>query len=332
VHVAAGTYNIKGTITIPAGTDLQLVGDGMLAGTQLNWGGPGEGPMLRILGPTHATVRQLGLSGGQTAGCIVATGLDQAGGRVYMDEAQTMGYEYGLVVDGLDQTNVELHDHGHNGMQVRGGLGAAGGARPAGMTRLFCGASSRDLNSQDEGIDLYNVTQGGRLLVRDIWYEGQIWHFLHLTDHGEFTYHSGNIAPYKAPPGDGAVIDFDAFSGDVTLSQIEPMNGPIRVKNAPQLQLLLLGLITREAPLQLEESGDSRVEFLSGRQFRADGTGSDALPEIGSWDPAWVKARLAVLRETSPQALTPIREGLTDLRLYRVMTYGKEGVRLEGKP
>ena len=332
VHVPAGNYNIKATITIPAGTDLQLVGDGMLQATQLNWGGPGEGPILRIEGPTHATVRQLGLSGGKTAGCIVATGLDQPGGRVYMDEAQTMGYEYGLVVNGLDQTNVELHDHGHNGMQVRGGLGAAGGARPAGMTRLFCGASSRDLNSQDEGIDLYNVAQGGRLLVRDIWYEGQIWHFLHLTDRGEFTYHSGNIAPYKSPPGEGAVLDFDGFQGDVTLSQIEPMNGPLRVKNAPHLQLLMLGLITREAPLQLEESGDSRVEFLSGRQFRADGTGSDALPEIGSWDPAWVKARLAVLRQAAPQALTAIPEGTTDLRLYRVMTYGKEGVRLEGKP
>ena len=45
-----------------------------------------------------------------------------------------------------------------------------------------------------------------------------------------------------------------------------------------------------------------------------------------------VKAHLSLLRTTTPQPLTAIREGLTDLRLYRVMTYGKEGVRLEGQP
>jgi hypothetical protein len=332
VHLPAGNYNIKATITIPAGTDLQLVGDGMAQATQLNWSGPGEGPILRIVGPTHATIRQIGMSGGKTARCIVASGLDQAGGRVFMEQTQTNGYGYGLVVDGLDKTNVELHDHGHNSLQVLGGLAAAGGTRPPGMTMLFCGASSRDLGSQDQGIDLYNVAQGGRLLVRDIWYEGQIWHFMHFTGRGEFTYHSGNIAPYQPPPTGEAVMDFDGFKGDVTFSQIEPMNGPIRVKDAPNLQLLMIGLITRDAPLQLQDAGGAQVAFLSGRVVRQAPTGSDALPDLGAWDPLWVKARLAVLRETAPQPLTPIPDGITDLRLYRVMTYGKEGVRLEGRP
>ena len=332
VHVPAGDYNVKATLTIPAGTDLQLVGDGMLAATQLDWAGAGEGPILLILGPSHATVRQIGMSGGKAARCIVASGLDQPGGRVFMEETQTRGNEYGLVVNGLDNTNVELHDHGHNAMQVTGGPAAAAGARPTGMTALFCGGASRDPGSQDQGIDLYNVAGGARLLVRDIWYEGQIWHFLHFTDRGEFTLHSGNVSPYKPPPGDEAVIDFDGFSGEVTLSQIEPMNGPIRVKNAPNLKLLMLGLFSRDAPLQMQDAGGAKVAFLSGREFRQDLTGTDSLPDIGPWDPVWIKARLARLRETAPQPLTPIKDGLTDLRLYRVMTYGKEGVRLEGQP
>ncbi len=330
VHAPAGNYSLKATICLPAETDLQLVGDGMLQATQLNWAGPGEGPILRILGPSHATVRNIGMSGGRTARCLVASGLDQPGGRVFMEQAQTMGYEYGLVVNALAQTKVELRNHGHNGMRVIGPGPAA--RQPAeGMTALFCGASSRDLNSQDQGIDLYNVDRGGRLLVRDIWYEGQIWHFMNFTGSGEFTYHSGNIAPYAPPTAEDASILFDGFQGEVTLSQIEPMNGAIRVRNAPRLELLLLGLITRDAPLELQGAGGARIAFLNGRDFRKEGTGTDSLPDTGAWDPDWIKTRLARLRDTAPQPLTSIGKDLTDLRLYRVMVYGKEGMRLEGR-
>lgn len=329
VHVPAGNYSVRTTVAIPAGSDLQLVGDGMLQATQLNWAGEGEGPILQIAGPSRATLRQIGMSGGKTARCLRASGLDQAGGRVFMEQAQTMGNEYGLVVSGLDRTQVELRDHGHNSMQVLGGPGAAG-QRPSGMTALFCGASSRDRNSQDEGIDLYNVGQGARLLVRDIWYEGQIWHFMHFTDRGEFTYHSGNIAPYAPPTGQDAIIAFDNFKGSVTLSQIEPMNGPLRVTGGRGLDLLMLGLITRDAPLQLDQATGDHISFLSSRDFRKNGTGTDQLPETGSAQPDFLRQMLTPLRTVLPQPLTPIKPGLTDLRLYRVMTYGKEGMRLEG--
>lgn len=303
----------------------------MLQATQLNWAGPGEGPILKVLGPSHVTLRNFGMSGGTTARCLLAQGLDQPGGRVFMEQVQTNGHEYGLVVSGLDTANVEMRDHGHNGVQVLGSAEAAAGKKPTGLTALFCGASSRHLFNQDEGIDLYNVDRGGRLLVRDIWYEGQIWHFMNFTGSGEFTYHSGNIAPYAPPNPDDAIIAFDGFRGEVTLSQIEPMNGVIRVKDAPELDLLMLGLITRQAPLRLEEAGGAKVAFLNGRDFRQNGTGTDALPEVGAWDDDWVKARLALLRETAPQPLTPGQPGLTDLRLFRVIVSGREGMRLEGR-
>jgi len=332
VHLPAGTYNVRQTLVIPANSDLQLVGDGVIQATQLNWGGPGEGPILLIEGPSRATLRYLGFSGGRNARAIVATGCDQPGGRVFMEQGNTSGYEYGLVIDGLDQTYVALHDHGHNGLKVSGGPEATQGRRPAGMTALFCGASSRDRNSQDEGVDLYALEQGARLLVRDIWYEGQIWHFMNFTGAGEFTYHSGNIAPYSPPTADDAVIALDGFQGKVTLSQIEPMNGPLRVRQAPNLRLLMLGLITRDAPLQLDEAGGAQIAFLSGREMRKEPTGTDSLPDIGEFDPAFVREMLATLRNELPRPLTEIPAGATDLRFYRVMAYGKEGISLQGAP
>jgi hypothetical protein len=174
------------------------------------------------------------------------------------------------------------------------------------------------------------VERGARLLVRDIWYEGQIWHFLHFTDRGEFTYCSGNIAPVPPDSPDGAIMAFDNFRGQVTLCQIEPMNGPLRVTGGPGLDLLMLGLLTRGVRLQLDQAQGDHLAFLNSRSFRPDGTGSASLPEQGLTHPDFLRERLAPLRSVSPRPLTAIREGLTDLRLYRVMAYGKEGVRLEG--
>lgn len=330
VHLPAGNYPLRQTVVLPAGTDLQLVGDGLLQATQLNWAGEGEGPILRIMGPTHATVREIGLSGGKGARCIVAQGLDQPGARVFMEQGQTSGYEYGLVVEGLDHTYVALHDHGHNGIQVVGGAAAAAGRRPEGITALFCGASSRDRNSQDEGIDLYSVSRGARLLVRDIWYEGPIWHFLNLTDRGEFAYHSGNIAPYAGPTGDSAVIAVDGFRGKVLLSQIEPMNGPLRVSGgSAETAVLGLGLITRDAPLSLAKaSPEAGVAFLSCRTFRKEPTGTDSLPDVGTASPAFLREMLQPLRTTLPRAVDDLPARVTDLRVYRVFTYGKVGVEL----
>ena len=334
VHLPAGNYQLKQTLVIPAHSDLQLVGDGLIQATSLSWNGAGDGPALRIAGPSHATLRNFEIRAGKTARALVADGVDQPGGRIYMEQGQSEGYEYGLVVDGLDQTAVVLHDHGHNGMKVVGGPAAAQGKRPTGMTTLFCGASSRDKGSQDAGVDLYNVDNGGRLLVRDIWYEGHIWHFLHLTGTGEFTYHAGIVAPYTPPSPEDAVMLLDNFRGKLTLSQIEPCNGAFRINGGNQdTKVLGLGMIMRQMPMQFEHANPAaKIACLHGRLFRENGTGTDSLPDVGAADPAFLRDMLQPLRTMLPQPLTTLDDHLTDLRIYRVRANGKEGMRLTGTP
>src|SRR5262249_30017106 len=62
VHLQAGQYNISQTINVPAGSDLQLIGDGN--NTALNWLGPAGGVLLDLQGPSKATLRDLNANGG----------------------------------------------------------------------------------------------------------------------------------------------------------------------------------------------------------------------------------------------------------------------------
>src|SRR5262249_35438624 len=117
VHIPEGTYHITSTITIPAGTDIQLVGDG---NTQLIWAGTGSGPLLYIPGPTKATLRDLQFDGGyrpydqRFAAGIVADNIDQPGSVVYLDQVLTAGgVRTNFLVNGLDYTDIEAHDFSH---------------------------------------------------------------------------------------------------------------------------------------------------------------------------------------------------------------------------
>jgi hypothetical protein len=57
VHLPAGTYQIDRTLEVPAGSDVQVVGDG--GRTVLRWSGAGAGPVLRLAGPARAALRDL---------------------------------------------------------------------------------------------------------------------------------------------------------------------------------------------------------------------------------------------------------------------------------
>ena len=90
VHIRAGyAYTLARTVTIPAGSDIQLIGDG--AGreiSRLTWGGSGFGPMLLLAGPSRATLRDFTMDGGSP---ILIDNADQIGGRVYAEQLTGFG-------------------------------------------------------------------------------------------------------------------------------------------------------------------------------------------------------------------------------------------------
>jgi len=340
VYLPGGQYALKQGLVIPAKADLQLVGDGIENGTKLRLEGPGAAA-IRLQGPSRATLRNLDAQGGKDGVGLLVENADQAGGRVFGEQLQSNGLGYGLVVNGLRHTAVRLHDHGHNGIQVVG----AGAAETA-TVALFCGASSRH-PQQDPGIHLYDLVKGGRLLVRDIWYEGHAWSLLRLTDSGEFTYHCGFVAPYygfmkeqgEKDPWERdlrkqvASLEFDGFRGNVCFSLVSSNGAGLRVKSpSPDLNLLLLGYLSNVPDDLGGEAVKGKVVLTNFRVQRKDGMGSDSKPGAGELKAEWARGMLKTLRETRPLPLNAVPDGATDLRLFRVMTSGKEGVRLQAGP
>ena len=91
VHLPMGTYSISQTLVVPPEVELQLVGDSAgETGTRLNWTGRGPGPLLKLLGPSHATLRDLHLHAGNGSAILVED-ADQPGGHIFADQLNVSG-------------------------------------------------------------------------------------------------------------------------------------------------------------------------------------------------------------------------------------------------
>jgi hypothetical protein len=337
VHLPKGNYGIARTLVIPAGSDLQLVGDGPENATQLSNAG-GAALLIRVQGPSHATFRNFLANAGKDAEAILIENCDQPGSRIFGEQLNASGYEHGFVADGLKNTRVELRDAGHNSMQVIGG-----GPGTSEWVALFCGASSRG-TGEKEGVALYDVQNEGRLLVRDIWFEGSAYSMVNLKGSGEFAYHSGFLAPFDPNHGQElawekdlrrtvAPLEVNGFHGKLAFTLVSVSGGDLRVKPpSADLKLHLLGFYTN-AQVDLggaEVKGHVVAEHT--RLMRTDRTGTDHAAGSGKSTPEFVREMLNPLRQVKPRPLTAVKDDATDIRFYRVWTNGRNGVRVQAAP
>lgn len=88
VHLPKANYTIGKMLVIPAGTDLQLVGDGPEDATQFANAG-GANPLIRVLSPSHATFHNFLADAGKAAVCIQVANCDQAGACIFGEQLHT---------------------------------------------------------------------------------------------------------------------------------------------------------------------------------------------------------------------------------------------------
>jgi hypothetical protein len=318
LHLPAGTYSIRETLVIPARCDVQIVGDG--CGTILHWAAKESAPVLRLAGPSHATLREFFIDGARTADGLVIEKCDQLGGRVFMDQANvTSARQVGLLVDGLENADVDLYNLNHAGnklgVKVVGGPNAKAGKEPAGRVVIFSGSSSNNELS-------YDVEDGGRLLVHDIWYEtNEFPRFIQCRGAGSFTLNGTMIA--TAQKDAIPAFEFDDFKGNLTfLTSILHSNSqsvPIVTKGpGANMNVLLLGIqlgigdgsVTNDSPA-------AHVALLQSMQY-TQGGGGTPVPDGGKADVEFIRTMLAQTRSTKPKPLAPVPAEATDVRLYRV--------------
>jgi len=323
VHLPPGHYAVKRTLVVPANCDVQIVGDSLIYATSLNWAGKGEGPLLRLEGPSRATLRELMVNAREGADGIVLTDCDQRGGCVFAEQLNVVGApkEVGLLVDGLAHTNVLLHDFGHSGAKVGVKvIGPGQNSGPGGRVYIFSGASSNNKLS-------YDVSGGGWLLVRDMWYEtGQEPAFMHLTDSGTFTLHNAIIAHPRKKDVPGILID--DFRGKASFLGVcfasvggrEDVPALVVSGQGAQTKLLALG-VHGNGEYFANQSPRAKAARLLSVQY-IPGGGAKPIEDVGQWDEGFILEMLEQTRGARPQPLGPVPPGATDVRIYRVMVSG----------
>ena len=344
VHLPKGKYALAQTLVIPAGCDVQLIGDGGENGTELS--SAANHPAILVKSPSKATFRTLSVNGGNGAGILVENA--DCGGRIYGEQVNAGGKRRGIDIEGLKRTPVEMRCFGHDALRVAGG-----GDGTQSWVTFFAGATSRH-SHQEPGIALHTVTDGGRLLARDFWYEGESWMMAELTGGGDFACHSAYMCPVDPNHFDDtkewerdvratrAAFHFDGFKGKAALTLVSTSDGKVRiVPPSPDFKLCLLGFFMHHVS-EVNFGGDAFTgsAFATHRRaMRSDGahpyypgqnTGTEALPDMGETpSPDFLREMLVPLRTLKPQPPAPTKDGEQDLRFFRVFLGGNTGLAIQ---
>jgi hypothetical protein len=317
LHLPARDYRIEKTIEIPASAGIHIVGDGQRS--RLVWAGQDSGPVMRVNGPVHATLRDFSINGSGSADGLAIVNCDQPEARIFMEQANiTSAKSIGFFVDRLVNARVDLHDFEHSNCKLAVKvIGAGADTARTSRVSIFGGASSSNEIS-------YDVADGGWLLARDIWYETNNQpRFLNFTGSGTFTL---NGAIVSVPQKDGTPpIVFDNFRGKATLVTTGIIGGenrpaPVLIKGeAKASNVLLLGIQVGIGEGYVRNEAKAGRFALRESFMYVKGGGSAPIADAGLMDDEFVREMLRQARESRPRPLVDVPVTATDLRLYRVM-------------
>ena len=274
-------------------------------------------------------IKELELNGGNQAKGIEIDNCDQVGARVFMDQGHAKGSsQSGLLVDGLDNTDVYLKNFYHEGckqtsVKVIGGDKTSAGLPTNGRVSIFCGASSNSAYS-------YNIMRNATLLVNDVWYEGSPASFLHLTDSssGNLTFNGGEISTGSLPKNKDGTADngfaplmIDGFRGNYTMINVN-LSGSAsllvtdRTKNAN-----VLSMLNGWNDYYRNDSHNPNVVYWASTRYTPGG-GATPINDLAKPSDAFLQKMLQQQRTQLPLPLSPLGANITDVRIYRVNVVG----------
>ncbi len=334
VHFPHGNYFVSTTIFVPANSDIQMVGDGYgnQNSSMLTWNGDTAGPIISIIGPGKATLRDITFIGNAATTNILITNADQKGSRVFLQEFHQNGGHVGMLANRLDHTIILGYDIQFSGLKkavsVIGGPLAAAGTPAEGRTIIYSGAES--------GNDVsHEVSSGGNLMVQDSWYEGgNKSTYVKLSGKGIFTADGDHIATPRQTNVPSVIVN--NFSGKATFVADDFTDRFAVSGDGSHAKILALGIMAEDNPIVADTSSpkaDIRVLFSRTRDYKSNitGSGSSAIPNIGNYNQAFVDDMLANMMSVHPRTLVALPAGVTDIRLYRVMSLnGAKGLDIEG--
>ena len=356
VHLATGLYQIAGTLTIPAGCDVQLVGDG--AGetvTVLQWTGPEGGTLLHLVGPSVATVRDMMIEA-RSGNCLLVDNADQPGGRIFTDQLNAYGWNAenqpagGVLVNGLEQSDVLMSclqgaTDCQTWVKVVGGPMPVAGQGPLSQVSILCAAGASPQLAD------YAVEKGGRLVVRSAYHEksGNAPQAILLNDAGMLAIDACRFS-FKTSL-DKPLIGINNFRGSFALltSQLIPVNSDVTDRleitgNGADAKVLIMGeqfylnelgvnsdkvfLNNANPPAKAALLQSNMSSNLEGAVTGPNGIGY--LEDRGEADPQWAAQMVQPLLTARVWLPGAAPAGATNLQLHRVICRsGKDMVGVE---
>ena len=177
-------------------------------------------------------------------------------------------------------------------------------------------------------------SNGGRVLVRDLWYESGVGPgFARVSGRAEFTADGLRVRP---PPGGEPAFVIDNLTGRVTILATHlddriKVTGVGREADVLALALFCEGKLTR--CYEDDSRPSARGVVLNSRQAGLL-PGIRSVPASGrrGGAPDFLRTMLRHAREERPAALTARPERVTDVRMFRVLVQrGLENVRLTAR-
>ncbi len=231
VYLPLGKYTLHHPLVIPAGADLQLVGDGMIYASVILPAKdfPGNSPLIIVNGPTKIMIRDLMLNqfsnASPTLSGIEFRGTDQAGSQVFVDQLYSNSRQS---IKGVDLDNLYLQETSSFFSYGKSFSGGPLMAKGTGKARFF------GFGSQFAGLE---AKQQAIAVVKDCWWEGSTAQPLHFSGSGQITIDGAMIAPEH--PDRNVTIAVDKFEGKITLLNMY-VQGGVQVKgDNPLLKMLL---------------------------------------------------------------------------------------------
>lgn len=352
IHIPAGVHTVTNTITVPANSDVQLVGDGVFSSV-LRWASAPavHGSMLlKLTGPSRATVRDLLINAnGNCDRGLVTDVADVPGDRVYMSQ---IGCDnFGPAVSTYRWSDILIHGQSNAIVDINTAeLNYSGNAAYSNGVVVVAGPSVSVYGNTPVGspfaggrtiitgvnIGGYAVHNNAQLLVQDSWYEAhpiENPRFLNLTSSGTVTLQGNLIAPCNGPVTAGTPgIDINGFQGRFSLlssffnhcnTNAHSTTVVLAPNTGTNCNVLVMGSVGDDGSVNgqwfFNKSATANVGFLH-NNFYTVGLGLTQNTNSGCADAAFLRTMLAQSR-TQKRVAWPLKAtptGTSDVRYFRV--------------
>ena len=230
VHFPFGNYQIDKPLEIPAGSDMQLVGDGALfASILLPTKSMGNQFVLIVNGPTFITIKDLQIGpnaqSDNKAKGIWFKNVDQKGAVAHLDQLFSSA-QTSLHCDGLNYIQIEKN----NSFFSAGNVLVGGKVQQAGKgtfrVNAFGGQFAR-----------LSVSNNAEFVAKDCWWEGADRLPIKLSGDGNITIDGALVSPAGADSTPS--ISIGKFNGKISLMNMYVIGGLTLEPDNKSLELLL---------------------------------------------------------------------------------------------